>query len=390
VPTVEFALADGSALIRRLRSLGLVAWIPRHVTGQVVFAALLAWAPLLVFTAYDGTALGNKVHIPFLVDIIQYARFFIALPCAIAVGNYINPRLEGVLNSFLKGGFVTSHDRPRFDSAIRRAKTLASSLTVEFVILALVYAYAWLGLHRSSSAGLSSWTHARTGANVPQSPADWWFLCVSMPLLLFGWFLWLWRLGVWTYLLFRISRLGLRVLATHPDGAGGLNFVNVSMRRFAVLIFAISSILCASIGEEIVFNGARLKSYELELASFFLVCLAVTLGPLLVFTPTLIRSKLSFWARYGPLASRYMQEFDDKWIVRTGDSHQHLLGTPDIQSLADLRHSYAGISQMRTMLPSQTTVGILAAAYVLPSIPLLASIIPLRQVISEVYTLLLK
>jgi len=211
-----------------------------------------------------------------------------------------------------------------------------------------------------------------------------------MPLLLFGGFLWLWRLGVWTYLLFRISRLELRVLATHPDGAGGLNFVNVAMRRFAVLVFAISCILCASIGEDIVFSGARLKSYELELASFFFMCLAVTLGPLLVFTPTLIRSKLDLWAKYGPLAGRSMREFDDKWILRTSDSHEPLLGTADIQSLADMRHSYAGISQMRTMLPNQATVGILATAYVLPSIPLLASVIPLRQVISELYSLLVK
>jgi hypothetical protein len=110
----------------------------------------------------------------------------------------------------------------------------------------------------------------------------------------------------------------------------------------------------------------------------------------MVFTPILIRSKLKYWASYGPLASSYVQGFDEKWVLETGYSRQNLLGSPDIQSLADLRNSYAGISEMRTLLPNRTTVGILAIAYILPALPLLASVISLRRVLSELFTLLLK
>jgi hypothetical protein len=211
-----------------------------------------------------------------------------------------------------------------------------------------------------------------------------------MPLFLFVWSLWLWRIGVWAYLLFRISRLNLRVVATHPDRVGGLNFIHVGMRRFAVLVFGMSSILSASIGEEIMFNGASLHSYELELALFFLLCLAVLLGPLMIFTPALIRSKLEYWANYGRFAGLYVQAFDDKWISQPGHTREELLGSPDIQSLADMRNSYAGISEMRTLLPNRTTVGVFALAYVLPALPLLASVISLREIVSEVYRLLLK
>ena len=90
------------------------------------------------------------------------------------------------------------------------------------------------------------------------------------------------------------------------------------------------------------------------------------------------------------MASTYVQGFDEKWILQTGYSRQNLLGSPDIQSLADLRNSYAGITEMRTLLPNRTTVGIFAIAYILPALPLLASVISLRRVLSEVYTLLLK
>jgi hypothetical protein len=126
------------------------------------------------------------------------------------------------------------------------------------------------------------------------------------------------------------------------------------------------------------------------LVLFFVLCLTVILGPLLAFTPTLIRAKLENWGRYGSLASSYVQEFDQKWTSQSGHSRQDLLGTPDIQSLADLRNSYAGITEMRTLLLNRTTVGIFAIAYAVPALPLLGSVISLRRVLSEVYVLLLK
>jgi len=386
---VEFSLADGSAVIKRLRMVEAFRWIPQKLTCHIALAVSIAWLPLLVLTAYQGAALGDTVQVPFLVDMVQYARFLVALPCAIALGQYVNPRLASVLNSFLKGNIVREKDRPCFEAAIVQAKALRSSVVVELIILALVYLYMSLRLHRESSSDISSWHYVRHGASISATAADWWFLWVSMPLLLFAWFLWAWRLGVWAYLLFRISRLDLRVVATHPDRTGGLGFVQVGMRRFSVLVFAISSILCASIGEEIVFSGATLRSYELDLAVFFLICLAVILGPLMIFTPTLIRSKLAYWGRYGRFAGNYVQGFDDKW-GQADDRRHSPLGSPDIQSLADLRHSYAGISEMRIVLPNRTTVGIFAIAYVVPAIPLLASVISFREVLSEVYSLLLK
>jgi hypothetical protein len=388
--TVEFSIADGSELLKRLRQLSLFRWIPQQLTYKLILAVLVAWVPLLIFTAHKGLAVGDKVQIPFLADLVQYARFLVALPCTIALGEFVNPRLKSVLNSFIRSGIVSRKDLARFQNAILWTSTLTSSLIAEMVILSLVYFYMALRLHRQVSASISSWNHPCNGVLVCQTSADWWFLWISMPLLLFAGFLWVWRLGVWAYFLFLISRLELRVVATHPDGAGGLNFVNVGMRRFSVLVFAISCILCASIGEEILFNGASLHSFELELAFFFIFCVAVILAPTMVFTPLLIRSKLEYWRRYGPLASSYVQEFDEKWALQTGDCRPDLLGSPDIQSLADLRHSYSGISEMRTMLPDLKTIGIFALAYIVPVLPLLASIISFRRVLSETYTLLLR
>src|SRR4029077_8859152 len=114
-------------------------------------------------------------------------------------------------NGFLRGGFVLSKDFTRFEKAISLTSALASSMIAELVILGLVYAYTSLELYRDVSIGISSWNHPHNGALIRETAADWWFHWVSMPLFLFAGFLWIWRLGVWAYLLFRISRLELRV-----------------------------------------------------------------------------------------------------------------------------------------------------------------------------------
>ncbi len=389
MPTVEFSLAGGSVLLKRLQRSGLLGWVPQNLKNQIVLVVLIAWLPLLVLTALNGVALGNKVRIPFLLDLVQYARFMVALPCTIAMGAYINPRLEKVLNSFVNGGIVTRKDFSRFETIVARARTLTGSMTVELVLVGLVYTFTSLGLHRDISSNVSTWHHFVSSSFMSKATAGW-FLWVSMPLLLFGWLLWMWRLAIWFYVLLRISRLDLRVVATHPDHVGGLNFVNVGVRRFSLLVFAVSSILSASIGDEILFNGASVRSFELELTLFFLICLVVTVGPLLVFTPTLVRAKLGYWGNYGPFAGKYVQSFDEKWIAHSDYAPESVLGTPDIQSLADLQHSYASISEMRAVLPNRMTIGIFVLSYVVPAIPLLMSVISLRSILSELYSLLLK
>jgi hypothetical protein len=380
---LEFGIGDESRIVLWLRGRGVLSWFPRKAAYRAIVISAVAWVPLLLLSAANGVALGGDVEIPFLRDLVAYARFVVALPIAIVAGDIISPRVDYVLGVFYKARMVRPRDIPRLERVVEKAKAIKNSLVVEFVLLALVYAYVATGIPRDRLPGISSWT-GHSGLT------DLWFLWVSMPLFLFPLFLWLWRILVWGYLLLGISRLRLRILATHPDGVGGLNFVNTAHRRFAILVLALSTILCAAIAEEIVLRRAVLRTYESELVACFAACLGVILGPLLPFTRPLVRAKLRGWRYYGALASRYVQGFDDKWIQRKGYDPNSLLGTPDIQSLADLKNSYQVISEMRTVLPERRTIGIYALAYLVPVIPLLTTAIPLRQVLTELYKLLIK
>jgi hypothetical protein len=179
-------------------------------------------------------------------------------------------------------------------------------------------------------------------------------------------------------------------LGTHPDHAGGLAFLSVGQRRFAVLVFAISAIASTSIAEEILFEGVKLSSFESELTTFFCVCVVIVMGPLIVFSPQLIQAKVRDWGTYGILAATYTQKFDDKWIKKKGPPQEEILGNQDFQALADLKNGYEGIGQMRVFLPDRQTIIVLLIAYALPILPLLTTVIPLRQILSQLFKLLMK
>ena len=117
----------------------------------------------------------------------------------------------------------------------------------------------------------------------------------------------------------------------------------------------------------------------------------LTLGPLLVFLPRMIAAKRRGLAEYGQLASEYTRGFDRKWLRggEGGEGGEPLLGTADIQSLADLGNSYAVIQSMRPTPASLRHAASLALAIALPMLPLLAVVFPLEKIFMQLLQLVL-
>ena len=82
--------------------------------------------------------------------------------------------------------------------------------------------------------------------------AGWWCALVSSPVFWFLLLRWLWRHAVWGLLLRDLARLELRLVATHPDGAGGLAFIGQYPNAFAAFVFALSCVLGAAIARALL------------------------------------------------------------------------------------------------------------------------------------------
>lgn len=189
------------------------------------------------------------------------------------------------------------------------------------------------------------------------------------------------RLCNWAVFLFRIARLDLQIVPTHPDRAAGLGFVGEALTPISIIMLAASSVLCSSIGTQVIYRDAKLQEFALAFGLFVLVTVVAFLTPFAVFMPKLAVTKRNGLMTYGALATRYTQLFDQKWVAREGPGDQDLLGTADIQSLADIGNSFDRIENMKLLPVELRDLRALLVAAVLPAIPLALTQVSLKDVL---------
>jgi hypothetical protein len=90
------------------------------------------------------------------------------------------------------------------------------------------------------------------------------------------------------------------------------------------------------------------------------------------------------------LATRYVSEFDTKWLRGGASTEEALLGSADVQSLADLSNSYNVVQSVRTAPITKEVVIRLAVATLAPIVPLLLTMMPLEELLKKLVGILLK
>ena len=89
----------------------------------------------------------------------------------------------------------------------------------------------------------------------------------------------------------------------------------------------------------------------------------------MVFAPRLVATRRKGLVEYGALALRYTTDFDRKWLRGGAPADEPLLGSGDIQSLADIGGSFERIEQMRPVPFGLKDVTSLVAACARPDDP---------------------
>ena len=219
--------------------------------------------------------------------------------------------------------------------------------------------------------------------------AGWWYMGIGLPLLKFLVLRWIWRLFLWFQFLATMCALDLRLLSTHPDGAGGLIFVGHAQQFFGVLLFAYSTSLCGVLANEIVYDKIPVQHLVPLLVLYVFLAVGIIAGPLLVFSRKLRRVKREGIFQYGALGTAYTQAFHRKWILGLNAEEEPLLGTGDIQSLADLANSYSVIEKMNAFPMNPQSLIRLIVASLLPMTLLLLAVMPLKQLLQLLMKVLL-
>ena len=384
----ELSLVKGGLLFRFLVRIGLMRTDLAPVHRRAVLAALLTWLPLLVLSALQGTAFGDAVHLPFLNDLPASARFLLAIPLFLVAEPVIERRVNLIGRHIVRSGMVKEAEVPAYEAMVRRLVRLRDSFSAELVILAaVVFTTAFLRVEFSGS--LSSWQYSIGPSGTTRTPAGWWYVLVSIPMFQFLAYRWLWRYFLWCWFLLRISRLDLQLVATHPDGVAGLEFLGMVQSKFGILPFAVSSILSAQMGEEILFAGASLTDYRIIIPSFIILMIVVFLGPLFIFSQKLAEVKRQGLLVYGVLGMEHAKSFDLKWIRGKNPETDSILGSADASSMADFSAMFDVVDEMRVVpLDFKTTFMPVAASAILPFLPLVLTMFPLGDVLKAIWGIL--
>jgi hypothetical protein len=372
----------GDALMRKLRLIR--PEIGAASARTAIILAAVTWLPLLVLSVTEGLAVGGA-KIPFLYDIAAHARFLVTVPILVLAEIPIGRRLRGVTRHFLNAGLVREDERKKFASYVVDTVRFHDSRLAEITLVAMAYIMAYVVFSRTSLQSGSSWFEpSSTGF----SPVGYYYALVAIPIFQFLMYRWAFRMVVWTRFLWQVSNLDLLLTPTHPDGAGGLGFLGKGTIPFGVILFALSSVVSASIASRILFGGATLEQFEITYATLIVLALIVFAGPLMVFAPKLFRLKQDGLLRYGTLASQYTQQFDRKWLEGINAGEEPLLGTADIQSLADLGNSYELVRKMRTVPIALSDFIAIALPGVIPALPLAATVMPVGEILKQILRLL--
>jgi hypothetical protein len=387
----EFSLFLEGPFFRLLRLMRVQEAHIRRVRYQILFILpLIAWLPLLVLSAIGGQLLRGNVATPFLLDLEAHVRLLVALPLLIIGEHVAERRTRPVLQQFLLRQLIPPHAMTRFEAAVASALRICSSISVEALIIAFIYGVGILVIWRQYVAlDTATWYAAPLAQGSKLSLAGIWYAYISLPIFQFLMLRWYFRLFVWARFLAQVSRMDLHLVPTHPDRLGGLSFLLGATGGLVVFASAHGALLAGWLATRVLILGTPLTEFKEEIAAIVILVLCITLGPLLTFANPLFRAKRRGIREYGTLAARYVREFDTKWLRGDTNDTEPLIGSPDVQSLADMGNSYSVVSSMRSIPITREIIIRFAVATLLPVAPLMLTLMPLEAMLTKLVSIIL-
>jgi hypothetical protein len=356
---------------------------------RMIVAVLVAWVPLLVLSAMDGMALGPDPREAFLRDVAAHTRYLVALPLLILAERITLPKLGGVASHFATSGLVPPDELPRFVAVLSSTRRMLASPATAIVIVGLAYLATVTLAERVYPGTVSTWAAPITDDVRRNSLAGLWRALISQPLYVTIVGLWLWRAIVWGFFLYRVSRLELRLVASHPDRFGGLEFAVWSVRAFPPVAFALAVASAGNLATRLQLEQRSVLEFGHLIGLSVVVVIILFVGPLLALRGPLKRLYARGIFNYGELAADMGKKFEARWLRPGGDIPPEALEAPDFSAMTDAYQIVANVDAIRLVPVEPKSVGLLVLATVVPFVPLLLLEMPVDELLKFVANLLL-
>jgi len=387
--SLAFSLIWDDLPFRLQRRVGL---IPEHGLGlarRAVFFALLTWLPIVIWAIATDRILPGIVDDPLLRHFGVHVRFLLAVPLFILGEGIAHQLSTTLIPYFLTSGLVRAAQKQDFVNLIGDMVRLRNRSLTWVVIATIVISWTILGPITAKSEFAHEVNWAANGGTGRLGFGGWWFMYVSRPVFVTFLATWLWRLILLFTLLKRIARLDLDIVPSHPDGAGGLGFLERFSKAFSLFAFAVSAVLSSHLAHQVLYHGADVQSFRTTLAVFLIVLVGICLAPLLTFLGPLVIAKRRALLEYGALVGGHGRLVRRRWILKETEVDDPILHAEELGPVADTLTLYQAVRSMRIVPIGRAALLAIAIPVLIPIAALFSIQIPVKEVLMKIVTTLL-
>jgi hypothetical protein len=375
----RLSLARDDMLFRLQRRIGLIPAQGSGLPRRMAFWVAVTWLPLAVWAVLSGRAFGGEVAEPLLVHFTIHARLLLGIP-ALHLAEAMSQGVLGmILPYFVTSGLVPAARVPAYREVLHGIARLRDQTLPWIIISALALASSYY-FTTASQADEMSWAVNPDGS---LAFGAWWMAVGRVVYLVLG-VGWLWRAGLVFLLLWRVSRLGLALVPTHADKVAGLGFLERLPTMFAPVVFALSAVISAYWGHQVLYHGAHVTDLRGPMVVFLAMVLLIFLAPNLAFAPLLIRTKAEARLQLGTLVGRYGRMTQERWVLGREVEEPGMLGAPELGPVCDVNALYEPVQGMRPVPIGLPTLAAVLVPAGIPMLGVLALEVPIKELLGAV------
>jgi len=380
----EFSPVDNEPPLRWWRRLRIVPVREIGAGRRAVLVALVAWVPIAVW----ALATGRLMHADGGEALFQHygihVRYLFAIPLLILAEAALHRGSVAIARQFVASGAIEPAILPRFEATNRGLVRLRDA-SLPWV-LGLGFAIAWsFADPPSNHDDAMSWAY---GADGRLGFGGFWAAYVARPIffaLLLGW---LWRIALVTLWAWRVGRLGLSLVPSHPDRTGGIAFVEKLPGAFALVTLGLAAVPASRWAHEVVHHGASLASFRLPALAFVLLWTLILLLPLFAFAAPLRRARRAAVPAYASLVGDQGRLVHRRWIERKAIDDDEVLEPAGVGAVADASVLYDAVKKMRAVPVGKAALAGILVPLAIPFLLLATVQIPLKDMLLKLLKVL--
>ena len=354
----------------------------KHRTGFggtatfAIAASLMLWLILAVLVIIEGYS--QKF---FSLDVMAiHGRMLVAVPLIIWCAHLLDQAIRDACRELVTVGIVSANSTAELDREVSKLLRFSTSWRLQIGLLVVIVAFSASGLTKYIP-GVSSFSGHPADAS--GSIARYWYTIVCLPAFRYVMARFIWLLGLWTVLIWKISRKPLDMIASHPDRAAGLGLFEVAQTQLLVFILAIAILDASALAEAANMTGLTNQQVYLQVMLIIVIGALLICGPLVLLTPKLFQCRRRALITFHALGHQYSVQFRNRWGASNSTGYLDFLGSSDIQSLADLAGSYENVRATRILPVTTSLLFMIAGCATAPHLPLLLLEYPIGELASD-------